>query len=136
MQGNEIKKLCEHLAKVPWVREVVFVEKREYGPNDLDNSGYIRLDTDREAKNFILVGDFWVGRYFLVLDITGQDETTTVNQIASAFDSFRSGMVHLSSVGTNSDVIYKIETSEELTVQCEYVRFEFDLSTSKDCVLC
>jgi hypothetical protein len=133
VQDKEAQRLIEHIKGLSCLRDVVFVENREYGCSDLSNSAYVRLDSDREARNYYRNEDFWVGLYVLIADVTNIDNA--VNVLLQRIESFGGCIARCTEVGTNSEAIYQQETGELLQQNCKYVMIRFDLLTQNNCLV-
>ena len=133
MQDKAIQSLTGYLsAEFEQFNNVDFVDKREYGPNDFVNSVYIRLDSDRDARNYFRDGNFWVGLYVLIADVTDIKEDITASLI-SKLEQFPKMAIRCTDIGTNSDLIYKQETDEDLTADCSYLMIRFEGKTLDYC---
>jgi hypothetical protein len=130
MQDDTVKLLAQYLTEKTVLEHVEFVENREYGINGKPFNAYIRLELDRDTRDYFRDGDFIVGNYVLVADVTGKK---TLSDIILALSAFTKGMIQWREASVKSDVIYERETGEKLTSQCDYILISFELRTLFNC---
>lgn len=133
MQDKAVNKLLEYLTLNTAFARVEFVKRREYGPSDFPGSAYIRMEGDRDGRDYYTDGDYIVGRYVLVGESV--DERPTLQNVAHLINRFPNAMASWQEASENSEVIYQNETDQSLTADCEYMMIRFEMRTENNCTL-
>lgn len=135
MQGDTIEQLVVFLESKNIFQSVSFQSKRFFGPDDSRNGAYIRSEGDLDGRDYYRDGDWITGRYVFVADLTGLEGIGAL-EVVEVLTSFPKGILTWEEASENSEVIYRNETGEDLTTDCQYVMIRFELKTLMTCTKC
>ncbi|MGV6816118.1 MAG: hypothetical protein ACWA44_02475 [Thiotrichales bacterium] len=134
MQDNTIAQLREYLEAYDLFDQVDYVRRSEEGLSAFRRRAYLRPDNLGSRYDYERDGEFLVGRYAFIADLTGNENR--MRGLVNYLEAFSKAAIQFVGSSQNSEEIYINETSEELQLECSLFMIGFELRTFYDCTTC